>query len=65
MACGELDHRVRYPDGPTSITNLAGLCPGNHRGKRQAPGWSFTADGDALVVTTPTGLRAVTDPPPY
>ncbi|MGY1840367.1 MULTISPECIES: DUF222 domain-containing protein [unclassified Modestobacter] len=63
---GELDHDVPYPAGPTSATNLAGYCTTDHRGKHQAPGWrhELAADG-ALTVTTPTGLTAVTTPPPY
>jgi hypothetical protein len=39
---------------------------GHHRGKHQAPGWTYdTAPAGALVVTTPTGLTAATSPPPY
>ena len=54
VARGELDHRVRYPDGPTAATNLAGFCVGNHRGKHQAPGWTHTLAPDGtLTVTTP------------
>jgi hypothetical protein len=38
----------------------------NHRGKHQAPGWSYTMAADGtLTVTTPSGLTAVTEPPPY
>jgi hypothetical protein len=63
---GELDHDRPFPDGPTSATNLTGYCTGHHRGKHQAPGWrhELHADG-SLTVTTPTGLTAVTTPPPY
>jgi hypothetical protein len=63
---GELDHNRRYPDGPTAAANLAGYCSADHRGKHQAPGWrhDLAADG-TLTVTTPTGLVAVTTPPPY
>ncbi|RFU21995.1 DUF222 domain-containing protein [Geodermatophilus marinus] len=65
-AGGELDHRIRYPDGPTAAANMAGFCTGHHRGKHQAPGWTHTPSGDAaLTVTTPAGLTATTDPPPY
>jgi len=66
VAAGELDHCVRYPDGPTSATNLGGFCVGNHRGKHQAPDWTYelAADG-VLTVTTPTGLTASTAPPPF
>ncbi len=63
---GELDHDSRYPDGATSTTNLVGYCTANHRGKHQALGWRHElADDGTLTVTTPTGLVAVTDPPPY
>ena len=66
VAAGELDHRIRYPDGPTSISNLAGFCVTDHRGKHQAPGWAFhLADDATLTVTTPTGLTATTAPPPF
>ena len=63
---GELDHDTRYPDGPTAAANLAGYCTGDHRGKHQAPGWTHRLAPDGtLTVTTPTGLIAVTTPPPY
>jgi hypothetical protein len=65
---GELDHVERYPDGPTAAANLAGFCTSNHnhRGKHQAPGWRHDLAPDGtLTVTTPTGLTAVTDPPPF
>ncbi|WP_176832452.1 HNH endonuclease [Geodermatophilus sp. DSM 45219] len=63
---GELDHVRRYPDGPTAAGNLAGFCSTNHRGKHQAPGWAYAMQADGtLTVTTPTGLTAVTEPPPY
>jgi hypothetical protein len=66
VAKGELDHRIRYPDGPTAATNLAGFCVGHHRGKHQAPGWEHhLAPDGTLTVTTPTGLTAITEPPPY
>jgi hypothetical protein len=66
VARGEIDHRVRWPDGPTVVGNLAGLCTGDHRGKHQAPDWIYdlTPDG-RLAVTTPSGVTAVTEPPPY
>jgi hypothetical protein len=63
---GELDHDHPWPGGPTSATNLVGYCTAHHRGKHQAPGWRhrLTADG-TLTVTTPSGLRATTTPPPF
>ncbi|WP_245887756.1 HNH endonuclease signature motif containing protein [Geodermatophilus tzadiensis] len=63
---GELDHVRPWPDGKTSAANLAGFCTTHHRGKHQAPGWTHTLRPDGtLTVTTPTGLTAVTEPPPY
>jgi hypothetical protein len=63
---GELDHNRPYPLGPTSAANLTGFCTGHHRAKHQAPGWDYDlADDATLTVTTPTGLTAVTTPPPY
>jgi hypothetical protein len=63
---GELDHVHTWPQGPTAAGNLAGLCTPNHRGKHQAPGWTYTMAPDGtLTVTTPTGLTADTEPPPY
>jgi len=63
---GELDHRVPWPDGPTSAENLTGFCTTDHRGKHQAPGWRYAAAADGtLTVTTPTGLTATTAPPPF
>jgi hypothetical protein len=65
-AAGELDHHRRYPDGDTAAANLAGYCTGDHRGKHQAPGWTHhLAPDGTLTVTTPSGLTAVTTPPPY
>jgi hypothetical protein len=63
---GELDHATPWPAGPTAAANLTGYCTGHHRGKHQAPGWCHTLAPDGtLTVTTPTGLTAVTTPPPY
>jgi hypothetical protein len=63
---GELDHDRRWPDGPTSATNLAGYCTRNHRGKHQAPGWRHHLHPDGrLTVSTPTGLTATTWPSGY
>jgi hypothetical protein len=63
---GELDHTRPYPDGPTAAENLCGFCTGHHRGKHQAPGWSYDLAPDGtLTVTTPTGLVAGTTPPPF
>lgn len=64
---GELDHHRPYPDGPTNAGNLTGFCTGHHRGKHQAPGWAYDLDPTTgvLAVTTPTGLVATTEPPPF
>jgi Domain of unknown function (DUF222) len=63
---GELDHHDAWPQGATSATNLTGFCTGHHRGKHQAPGWTYALAPDgALTVTTPTGLVAATRPAPY
>ena len=58
----EKDHRVAYPDGPTSVTNLDDLCAPHHRIKhihgyrvRRLP------DGRYEVVT-PRGTRLVSTP---
>jgi hypothetical protein len=63
---GELDHNRPWPAGPTSAGNLTGFCTSHHRGKHQAPGWGYelAADG-TLTVTTPSGLRATSAPPPF
>ncbi|SHG36577.1 HNH endonuclease signature motif containing protein [Geodermatophilus nigrescens] len=63
---GELDHGTPWPAGPTAAANLTGFCTGHHRGKHQAPGWTHTLQPDGtLTVTTPSGLTATTEPPPY
>jgi hypothetical protein len=63
---GELDHDRRYPEGPTSATNLAGYCTPNHRGKHQAPGFEHELHPDgALTVRTPSGMTTTTTPEPY
>ncbi|MCW2683374.1 MAG: uncharacterized protein JWP33_1287 [Blastococcus sp.] len=63
---GELDHDRPCPIGSTSAENLVGYCTADHRGKHQAPEWQHRLRPDGmLTVTTPTGLVAVTTPPPY
>ncbi|WP_336032101.1 HNH endonuclease signature motif containing protein [Geodermatophilus sp. FMUSA9-8] len=63
---GELDHATPWPLGPTTAANLTGFCTGHHRGKHQAPGWTHTLHpGGTLTVTTPSGLTASTEPPPW
>jgi hypothetical protein len=59
---GELDHVIPYPDGPTSATNLAGMC-GHHHHAKHAPGWHLRALPDGrLEWTTPTGHRYTSAP---
>ena len=63
---GELDHNEAWPEGPTASGNLTGFCTGHHRGKHQAPGWCYDLAPDGtLPVTTPSGLTATTEPPPF
>jgi hypothetical protein len=63
---GEIDHRIAWPQGPTDVTNLGGFCTGDHRGKHQAPGFSYEMDPHGtFLVTTPSGITATTDPPPF
>jgi len=51
----EKDHRVPYPDGPTSIINLDDLCKPHHRAKHTL-GYQVRREpnGD-YVITTPRG----------
>lgn len=53
----ELDHRVRWPEGPTDITNLWPGCKSDHKAKH-APGFTIeeTAEG-GFALCTPTGFR--------
>ncbi|MGY1714337.1 DUF222 domain-containing protein [Geodermatophilus sp. SYSU D01106] len=63
---GELDHGTPWPLGATAAGNLTGFCTGHHRGKHQAPGWRHDLQPDGtLTVTTPSGLTATTQPPPW
>ena len=59
----DLDHRMPYPDGPTSTTNLAPLCRAHHRMKTHC-GWTYepaaTTDHGvptAFTWTSPAGVR--------
>ncbi len=50
----DLDHRVRYPDGPTSTANLHVLCRHHHRLKHD--GWQCLRRLDGSTVwTSPRG----------
>lgn len=53
----ELDHRVRWPEGPTSTENLWPGCTGDHKAKH-APGFAIEqAAGGSYALHTPTGFR--------
>jgi hypothetical protein len=61
----DLDHVVRFPDGPTAEHNLHALCRHHHRLKHDA-GWTVTMDAHAVCTwTTPSGVRYVTRPFDY
>ena len=50
----ELDHRLRHPDGPTSVTNLHPLCAHHHHLKHD--GWQcHRTDDGATHWTSPRG----------
>ena len=58
----DLDHVVRWPEGPTDAANLAALCRHHHRLKHQTQ-WTVRAGpGGELAWTTPTGHRYLTSP---
>ena len=59
----DIDHRRRYPDGPTSACNLECLCRHHLRLKHEA-GWSLDKRGDTYLWTTPTGRRFECTPVP-
>ncbi|MBP6997783.1 MAG: hypothetical protein KBB39_16740 [Phycicoccus sp.] len=59
----DLDHVVRYPDGPTAEHNLHALCRYHHLFKHHA-GWILTMTLDGTCTwTAPTGRTHVTHPP--
>ncbi|TQM57767.1 HNH endonuclease signature motif containing protein [Humibacillus xanthopallidus] len=58
----DLDHVVRFPDGPTSKDNLLCLCRTHHGFKHHA-GWLLVLDADGVCTwTSPTGRSYVTRP---
>jgi HNH endonuclease len=61
----QADHVTPWPAGPTSITNLAPLCPADHNAKTHG-GWTHTLDPDtgALTQTSPLGRTYTTGPSP-
>jgi len=76
-ACnGQLDHVIRYPDGPTAKHNLHPPCSRHHHLKHETD-WQVrrTAEG-TIVWTSPSGreyrtepqaypIDSTTDPPPF
>ncbi|MGF1661031.1 MAG: DUF222 domain-containing protein [Kineosporiaceae bacterium] len=60
----DLDHTVRYPDGPTAEGNLASLCRRHHREKHHG-GWRVVQEGRGrLTWTGPLGRTITTTPDP-
>ncbi|MGZ4720367.1 DUF222 domain-containing protein [Oryzihumus sp.] len=61
----DLDHVLRFPDGPTDEANLMALCRHHHRLKHQA-GWRVQMSADAVCTwTTPSGMEHVSRPRDY
>ncbi len=65
----DADHVIRWPDGPTDVTNLQLLCRRHHRVKHETA-WRVTMDSDGTchwvsgsgqVFTTEPGLADVID----
>ena len=58
----QLDHVIRFPDGPTTLDNLHSLCTTHHAFKHHS-GWTVTMDptGDCTW-TTPRGRTLITVP---
>ena len=57
----DLDHRVPYPGGETSVENLAALCRHHHRLKHQA-GWRLRRRADGAHVWTSPQEREYLNP---
>lgn len=63
----DIDHTVRFPDGPTIPENLASICRRHHRmktiGENSASGWKVKhKPGGILEWTSPTGRTYATVP---
>jgi Domain of unknown function (DUF222) len=60
----ELDHRVRWPEGPTSTANLTPGCKLDHKAKH-APGFGIeqTADGGRRTAASHCGHRPASGTP--
>ena len=58
----QLDHVVRHPDGPTTVTNLQSLCATHHGFKHHA-GWQVAMDQRGVCTwTAPDGRTHTTHP---
>lgn len=58
----QLDHVVRWPDGPTRDDNLVCLCTAHHGFKHHA-GWTLTMTPEGVCTwTAPTGRSHTTHP---
>jgi hypothetical protein len=60
-AC-DLDHADRYPEGPTSPTNLTPECRSDHRMCTLPTGWRLRREGGEFVWISPTGHRYPIEP---
>ncbi|WP_379583320.1 DUF222 domain-containing protein [Pseudonocardia hispaniensis] len=61
----ELDHVIRFPDGPTAAANIDSKCQHGHKLKHHA-GWQTTLHPDGRVTwTTPTGHVYTSEPYDY
>ena len=58
----DLDHARPWPAGPTTPTNLAGLCRRHHRLKQRRR-WTYQLAPDGTATwTSPTGTKRTTQP---
>jgi hypothetical protein len=59
----DLDHRVPYPQGPTTADNLAPLCRGHHRLKHEG-GWTLLKNDRGYLWINPAGIEYTKQPEP-
>ena len=58
----DIDHARPWPTGPTTPTNLGGLCRRHHRLKQQRR-WTYQLAPDGTATwTSPTGRKRITQP---
>ena len=58
----DLDHATPWPNGPTTPTNLGGLCRRHHRLKQRRR-WTYHLHPDGTATwTSPTGKKRTTQP---